>query len=117
MSTVAPNTPTTSWIKDNGTTISITTDVLIDESGNFFVDESGNNLLDTVSTDGNAPAHSWNEDDAPTTSWSNSFVVTSTARRITISNDVRVTISGDTRVSNVSNQNKKPNTSWSEDEY
>jgi len=113
MSTVAPNTPKTSWIKDNGTTISITTDIFIDESGNFFVDELGNNLLDTVSTYGNALAHSWNKDDDPTTSWSNSFETTAIVyTRTTVSGDIRVTERGDTRVSNNSGANKSLPHDW-----
>lgn len=55
--------PTTKWIKDSGTIISPSVDALIDELGNFFVDESGNNLLDSVSTDGEASPLAWTEDE------------------------------------------------------
>lgn len=68
--TVAPNTPTTTWIRDKGTVVSTSIGVLIDELGNFFIDESSDNLLDTVSSDGVIPAHEWDSIDKNTTSWS-----------------------------------------------
>lgn len=118
MSITAPNTPKTSWVRDKGVVIVTTTDIFIDELGNFFIDENGDNLLDSISTDGNAPAHDWDNIDNIDTSWSNSFEVKSTvSRRITVDNNVRVTENGDTRVSNNSDKNKKSNTQWSEDEY
>lgn len=118
MSIVAPNTPTTAWTRDNGTVIEESTAILVDESGNYFVDELGNNLLDSVSTDGNALAHEWDAIPETTTTWANSFEPrTSLATRITAQGDTRVTAQGDTRVARVSEPNRQPLTSWSQDEY
>lgn len=115
---VAPNTPVTAWIKDSGTVISITTDVLVDELGNFFVDESGNNLLDSVSTDGNALSASWAGDDDNLTSWADSFEARITeATRTTVQGDTRTTVQGDTRIALTSAVNRQNPATWSEDEY
>lgn len=118
MSIVAPGTPTTTWIRDSGTVVETTTDVLIDELGGFFVDELGDNLLDSVSTDGDALAHSWDEDSIPTTTWADSFEARiSDATRTTVQGDTRTTVQGDTRTVLTSDPNRQNPTSWSEDEY
>lgn len=69
MSIVTVNTPKTSWIRDKGTVISVTTDVLIDELGNKFIDEFNFNLLDSVSTDGVSDPNSWLGTSKNTTAW------------------------------------------------
>lgn len=51
----------TQWIRDDGTVLSETTSLLVDESGNFLVDESGNNLQDSQSSDGLVEATAWEE--------------------------------------------------------
>ena len=110
--------PTTLWIRDSGTIVETTTDVLIDESGNFFVDESGNNLLDSVSTDGEVLAHTWNAISESTTSWADSFEARiSEATRTTVQGDTRTTAQGDTRTALISDPNIQNTTSWTEDEY
>lgn len=112
--------PTTSWIRDKGTTIELDTGVLVDELGNYFVDESGNNLLDSPSSDGVYPAHSWlnNSTEIVNTSWADSFEPrTSEYTRTTVQGDTRTTVQGDTRVALTSATNRQPNTSWSGDEY
>lgn len=110
--------PTTAWIRDSGTIIESTTDVLIDELGNIFVDESGNNLLDSVSTDGEVLAHAWNAIADPTTGWADSFEARiSEATRTTVQGDTRTTVQGDTRTALVSDPNIQNTTSWSLDEY
>lgn len=115
---VAPNTPTTAWIRDSGTVVETTTDVLIDELGNFFVDELGNNLLDSVSSDGNVLPASWNEDASETTAWANSFEARiSEATRTTVQGDTRTTVQGDTRTLLTSSANRQNPATWSEDEY
>ena len=119
---VAPNTPKTSWIKDNGTTLETTTDVLVDESGNFFVDESGNNLLDSVSTDGDALSHSWaNTDQSTAVQWidalNNDLASNADVERETESGVTRITEQGTTRIlEDGANRLQQP-TSWTEDEY
>lgn len=111
-----PNTPKTAWIRDSGTVIETTTDVLVDELGDFFVDEDGYNLLDSVSTDGEALAHSWDSDSETTTQWANSFEAISTeSTRTTVAGDTRTTVQGDTRVAGVSEANRQPNTAWIEE--
>lgn len=118
MPVVAPNTPRTAWIRDSGTVITTTTDVLVDESGNFFVDESGNNLLDSLSTDGNALAHSWDSIADSTTTWAAAFEPRiSTDTRTTAQGDTRTTAQGDTRTALTSAANREPLTTWTEDEY
>jgi len=115
--TTDPNTPTTAWIRDNGTIVGVTTDVLVDELGNFFVDESSNNLLDSVSSDGNQAPASWNGEEDDATLWANSFEARiEEAFRTTVSGDTRVTASGDTRISSYSDRNQQPDTAWSSEE-
>lgn len=110
--------PTTLWIRDSGTIVEATTDVLIDESGNFFVDESGNNLLDSVSTDGEVLAHTWNAISDSTVAWADSFEARiSEATRTTIQGDTRTTVQGDTRTALISDLNIQNATAWTEDEY
>ena len=110
--------PTTQWIRDSGTVIETTTDVLIDELGNFFVDEFGDNLLDSVSTDGEVLAHAWNAIAENTTGWADSFEARmSTATRTTVQGDTRTTVQGDTRTVLTSDENIQNTTSWSVDEY
>lgn len=172
MTVVAPNTPTTQWIRDSGTVIEVSESLLADELGNLLVDENGANLLDKVSTDGEAPtsswndedidahiwaesheplsseytratvqgdtrttvqgdtrislastlnrslAHSWNDIDENETMWADSFEpLSSSSTRATVAGDTRVTVQGDTRVAQVSDANRQPSTSWSQDEY
>lgn len=110
--------PTTQWIRDSGTVVETTTDVFIDELGNFFVDESGNNLLDSVSTDGEVLAHAWDAISDPTTSWADSFEARiSEVTRTTVQGDTRTTVQGDTRIATISDTNQQNPTSWSTDEY
>lgn len=111
-------TPTTAWIRDSGTVIETTTDVLIDELGNFFVDESGNNLLDSVSTDGEVLAQAWNAISENTTIWADSNEPRiSEATLTTVQGDTRTTVQGDTRTMLTSSPNIQNTTSWSADEY
>lgn len=112
--------PTTQWIRDSGTVIELTTDVLIDESGNFFIDELGGNLLDSVSTDGEVLAHAWNAIAESTTMWANDFganLPDGESTRTTAQGDTRVTAQGDTRITSESQANTITPTAWSEDEY
>lgn len=112
--------PTTQWIRDSGTVVEATTDVLIDELGNFFVDESGNNLLDSISTDGVALPHSWNAIAESATAWANVFgnnLPESSEDRVTAQGDTRVTAQGDTRVTSESQPNTVTPTAWTQDEY
>ena len=78
MSIVTANTPTTSWIRDKGTVISVTTDVLIDELGNKFIDEFNFNLLDSVSTDGVSEPSSWLGMDKNATAWAGTIIKNTT---------------------------------------
>lgn len=113
-------TPTTQWIRDSGTVIELTTDILIDELGNLFVDELGNNLLDSVSTDGEVLAHAWNAIAEPTTNWADVFgnnLPLAQSTRTTAQGDTRVTAQGDTRVTSESQPNTVTPTGWTEDEY
>jgi hypothetical protein len=112
--------PVTQWIRDKGTIIQATTDVLVDELGNFFVDESGNNLADSLSTDGVNPAHSWSGSADPATQWAQVLgnnLPRERAQRTTAQGDVRITAQGDTRVTSKSQSNIHAPTSWTEDEY
>lgn len=122
----APNTPTTLWVRDDGTVVEVTTDVLIDELGNFFVDENGDNLLDSVSTDGEAPNTSWDSEDILALLWADSNeplsseytrVTAQGDTRVTAQGDTRTTAQGDTRIAYISISNRQPSTAWSEDEY
>lgn len=111
-------TPTTLWIRDSGTVVETTTDVLVDELGNFFVDESGNNLLDSASTDGEVQAHAWNAIAESNTLWADSFEARiSEATRTTVQGDTRTTVQGDTRAVLYSDPNIQNVTSWTGDEY
>lgn len=113
-------TPTTKWIRDSGTVVETTTGVLVDELGNLFVDESGNNLLDSVSTDGEALAHAWDATAATNTAWANVFgnnLPLDQATRVTAQGDTRTTAQGDTRVTSESQANTVTPTLWTEDEY
>lgn len=112
--------PTTQWIRDSGTVVETSTDVLVDELGNFFVDELGNNLLDSVSTDGGALAHAWEDLSGVTTTWAKVFgsnLPNGRATRTTAQGDTRVTAQGDTRVTSDSLSNTVTPTAWTEDEY
>ncbi len=111
-------TPTTQWIRDKGTTVQTNTGVLIDELGDFFVDESGDNLLDSPTSDGYYPGHSWtdNTTEEVNTLWADSFEARiSTATRTTVQGDTRTTVQGDTRVALTSDTNIQNPTSWSEE--
>lgn len=111
-------TPTTSWIQDSGVVIETTTDVLIDELGNFFVDEFGNNLLDSTSTDGESLAHGWNAIPESITSWADSFEARISEVTLTTAHgDTRSTVQGDNRTMLTSSPNIQTTTSWSIDEY
>lgn len=113
MSIVTPSTPKTSWIRDTGTIIVETTDVFIDELGNFFVDENGYNLLDSISTDGNTLSQDWDNDDSVQTEWANSFeILTTDGNKTTEQGDIRITESGDIRVMSISNSNKSLPHDW-----
>lgn len=112
--------PATQWVRDRGTTIEASTDVLVDELGNFLVDESGNNLLDSVSTDGVNSPSSWNSINESVTSWANVLGNNTPlvqATRVTAQGDTRVTAQGDTRVTSASQPNNHTPTAWTEDEY
>lgn len=112
--------PATQWIRDSGVTIEASTDVLIDELGNFFVDESGNNLLDSVSTDGEVLAHTWNAIAESDVAWANVFgnnLPTTQSTRTTAQGDTRTTAQGDKRVTSESQPNTVIPTTWTEDEY
>jgi hypothetical protein len=113
-------TPTTHWIRDSGSVIETTTDVLIDELGNFFVDESGSNLLDSVSTDGEVLASAWAAIAEPNTAWANVLgnnFPDAVATRMTAQGDTRTTAQGDIRVTSESQPNIEAPTAWTEDEY
>lgn len=110
--------PTTLWTRDNGTVTEPSTDVLVDELGNFFVDESGNNLLDSSSTDGEVLAQVWSAISETTTRWADSHEARiSEATLVTVQGDTRTTVQGDTRVMLISDANIQNTTSWSADEY
>ncbi len=115
-------TPTTQWIRDRGTTVETSTDVLIDELGNYFVDELGNNLLDSPSSDGVYPGHAWaaNTDEMTNTSWADVFggnIPLGAYTRTTVQGDTRTTVQGDTRVTSDGQSNNVTPTSWGSDEY
>lgn len=117
MPVVAPNTPKTTWIRDNGTVVSPPNDVLVDEDGNYFVDEDGRYLLDSVSTDGTAPNTAWIGEITPNTQWASAWPpLTAVEIRVTVATQTRVTEEGQIRVAKVAD-NEKPMTHWSEDEY
>jgi len=120
--TVSPNTPTTQWIRDHGTIVETSTDVLIDELGSFFVDELGNNLLDSASSDGVYAGHAWaaNTAEAVNTGWSNVFgnnTPLGAMTRTTVQGDTRTTVQGDTRVTSEGQSNNVTPTAWGSDEY
>lgn len=54
--------PRTKWIRDNGTILVESTDLLVDELSDLFIDEDGENLLDSVSSDGLQPKTEWVEE-------------------------------------------------------
>lgn len=117
MSIVAPNTPRTAWIRDSGEVITTTTDVLVDESGNFFVDESGNNLLDSVSTDSYSPETSWNDESIGAVMWAEAHgPIADLYNRTTAQGDTRTTVQGDTRVLNSSSVNRSLPHTWNDED-
>lgn len=117
MSIVAPNTPRTAWIRDSGEVIRTTTDVLVDESGNFFVDESGNNLLDSVSTDGYSPETSWNDESTGAVMWAEAHEpLSGTYSRTTAQGDTRTTAQGNTRTLYASSVNRSLPHTWNDED-
>jgi hypothetical protein len=113
MSIVTVNTPKTSWIRDKGTVVSVTTDVLIDELGNKFIDEFNFNLLDSVSTDGVSESSDWLSIDKNATNWADAIAnLSESMSRMTESGDIRVTALGESLDSIIISNNKTLPNSW-----
>jgi hypothetical protein len=51
----------TQWIRDNGSILTESTQLLINESGDFLVNESGDFLLVSQSSDGLNPVTEWED--------------------------------------------------------
>lgn len=55
--------PRTLWIRDNGTVLVESTDLLVNEDGDYLVNESGDFLLASQSSDGVDPKTEWSTDE------------------------------------------------------
>lgn len=84
-------------------------------SGDVRVTADGDIRIMTICNSNKVLAHDWDGETNQTTSWADSYVLTSDYYLLTVSGDSRVTESGDIRVMAVSNNNNKPSTAWSEE--
>lgn len=87
----------------------------ITESEDIRVTADGDIRIMTICNSNKVLAHDWDGETNQTTSWAESYVLTSNYYLLTESGDSRITESGDIRVVAISNNNNKPSTVWSEE--